>query len=433
MAASSGARKALRALVIVVGVVVILGIGVYGPATLVGPLPQATSTLAESPGEVAGAITPAVPQTGASAIVADVATPVLATGGIAEAVPIAGAAKVITALVVLSEKPLRAGSAGPGIGITAGDAADYVRYVAESARAVPVSSGEYWSQREVLEAMLLGSSNNHADLLARWAFGSVEAYLEAAEGWLAARGLTSISLVDATGLDENDVGTASDLARISALAFSEASIAEIMALDDASLPGGRSVDNRAAYQSELGYTGVSRSYTDEAGVTFLFALDPNASVDAEAGASASSAGDGDDGAPARLYGAFLREPDWETLDGDLTTFAASAAGTLAETPVVTDGQTFVTYTTPWGDTAHGVATSTETQRLWVTSPIEYAVEEESLSTGSAGQRVGTVTVTTPDGPVTVPLELDARIADPGPLWRLLNPVPVITAFIESRR
>ncbi|WP_368496744.1 D-alanyl-D-alanine carboxypeptidase family protein [Herbiconiux sp. A18JL235] len=426
MADSSAAWKALRAVGIVVGVFVILGIGVYGPATLVGPLPTASAALAEAPNEASGAFTPAMPETGASAVVADVATPVLATGGLDEAVPIAGTAKVVTALVVLSERPLLAGSDGPDIPITPADVSEYNRFVAESARAVPVSAGEWWSQREVMEAMLLGSSNNHADLLAKWAFGSVDAYLEAADAWLAARGLDGITLVDTNGLDEDDVGTASDLARVSALAFSEASIAEIMRLDTASLPGGRSVDNRASYQSELGYTGISRSYTDEAGVCFLFALDPSGGA-AEAGAQADT-----DTPPALIYGAFLREPDWDTLDADLADLAASAAGTVAPTPVVSEGQSFVTYTTPWGETAHGVATSTESQLVWVTTPLEYQVDAKQLSTGVKGEEVGTVTVTTPDGPVTVRLELDGRIGDPGPLWRLLNPVPVITAFIDSR-
>ncbi|GAA2232476.1 hypothetical protein N1031_08475 [Herbiconiux moechotypicola] len=420
MAKSSAARTALRVVGITLGVIVILGVGVYGPATLVGPLPAATAVVAELPAATPGGITPVVPETGASAIVADVATPVLASGGITEAVPIAGAAKVITALVVLAERPLLAGSSGPGIAITAEDAADYTRYVAESARAVAVSAGESWSQREVMQAMLLGSSNNHADLLARWAFGSVDAYLDAAGEWLAARGLSSIELVDATGLDEADVGTASDLARISALAFSEASIAEIMAMDDAALPGGRSTDNLAAYEQDLGYIGVSRSYTDQAGVCFLFALVPPGS------------GEAADGSDARLYGAFLREPDWDTLDGDLAALAASAGGAVTATPVVTAGQRFVTYTAPWGDTARAVAASTETQQLWVSTPVEYTVDAQTISTGSVGESVGTVTVTTSEGTVTSRLELDARIGDPGPLWRLTHPIPVIAAFIESR-
>ncbi|SDZ29278.1 D-alanyl-D-alanine carboxypeptidase family protein [Herbiconiux ginsengi] len=421
--ATSVGRKAVRAVVVVLGVFVILALGLYGPATLVGPLPPANASVDETVSGAATSVTPTMPTTGASAIVADVATPVIASAGLTDAVPMGGSAKIITALVVLAAKPLAAGSQGPTITVSKADADGYQKYVAESARTVAVAQGENWTQREMMEAMLLGSSNNHADTLARWAYGSIDAYLEAAQAWLTARGLTGITVVDATGLDENDVGTASDLARVSAFAFSEASISEIMAsdADDITLPGNRRVDNLAAYLPDLGYTGVSRSYTDQAGICYLFAL-----AVPVAGASGAAATE------ATVYGAFIREPDWDTLDADLEALAGSAAGTITQTDVVTEGQAFVTYTTPWGETAHGVAMATESRMLWDASALQYSVDAKPLSTGAQGEQVGSVTVTTPDGDVNVLLELDRRIGDPGPLWRLTNPVPVISAFIESR-
>ncbi|MCS5720907.1 hypothetical protein N1028_00590 [Herbiconiux sp. CPCC 203407] len=416
MAGSAG-RKAIRAVVIVIGVFVILAIGLYGPATLVGPLPPATATLLETSADAGVTGTPTLPTTGASALVADGSDQVLATAGLPEAVPIGGSAKVITALVVLDAKPMEAGSPGGSVTVSREDYDGFVRYISESARAVPFIAGETWTQREMLQAALLGSSNNHADALARWAFGSIEGYLAAADAWLAERGLTSVELVDATGLDEGDVGTASDLALITALAFAEPAIAEVMAQDGAKLTGGRAVENLSSYLPDLGYLGLSRSYTDQAGICFLFALEvPVAGADET----------------VTLYGALLREPDWETVDTDLETLASTAATTIRQTPVIAEGQPFVTYTTAWGETAQGVARSTETRMLWVTSPLEYRVDAEELSTASAGRDVGSVTVSTPDGDVTVLLELDARLGDPGPMWRLGNPVPVITAFIDSR-
>ncbi len=403
-------------MVIIVGVFVILGLGLYGPATLVGPLPPATASVADAPTEAAVTGAPTVPATGASAVVADGSSSVLASGGITDPVPIGGAAKIITALVVLDAKPMKAGEQGATITVSAEDYAGYVRYISESARAVSFITGETWTQREMLQAMLLGSSNNHADALARWAFGSTDAYLAAATTWLSGHGLTGTTLVDATGLSEGDVGTATDLAKISALAFADPAVAEIMAQPNARLTGNRSVDNLAAYHAEEGYTGLSRSYTDQAGVCFLFSLAVTVS-----------------GNTVTLYGAFLREPDWTTLDDDLTALATSATATLKPTDIVTEGQNFVTYTTPWGEVAHGVAMTTENRMLWVTSPLSYTVDAKTLSTGAKGEQVGSVTVTTPDGDVTVLLQLDQRIGDPGPFWRLSNPVPVISAFIDSRK
>ena len=414
MAGSPG-RKVLRAVVIMIGALVILAVGVYGPATLVGPLPAATATVVQAPADAATTGVPALPQTGASAIMASGSDAVLTSGGEAAAVPIGGTAKVITALVVLDAKPLAAGAAGESVPITQEDYASYVQYLSERARAISFIAGETWSQREMLQAMLLGSSNNHADALARWAFGSIDGYLTAAQAWLTEKGLTSVQLVDTNGLAEGDVGTASDLARIASLAMADPAISEIMASTDARVNGNRSVENLAKYATEQGYTGLSRSYTDEAGVCFLFALD----VTTDAGS-------------VTLVGAFLREPDCETLDADLAALASTAANTIRSTPVVTEGQSYVTYTTDWGETANGVAMGTESRLLWVTTPLEYQVDAKTLSTGSRGEQVGSVTVTTPDGPLNVLLELDGRIGDPGPFWRLTHPVPVIEAFIDSR-
>ncbi|MGD8193971.1 D-alanyl-D-alanine carboxypeptidase family protein [Herbiconiux sp. P18] len=414
MAGSPG-RKVLRAVVIMIGALVILAVGVYGPATLVGPLPPATATVVQAPADAATTAVPALPQTGASAVMASGSDAVLTSGGEAAAVPIGGTAKIITALVVLDAKPLAAGAAGESVPITQEDYASYVQYLSERARAISFIAGESWSQREMLQAMLLGSSNNHADALARWAFGSIDGYLTAAQAWLTEKGLTSVQLVDTNGLAEGDVGTASDLARIASLAMADPAIAEIMASSDARVNGNRPVENLAKYATDQGYTGLSRSYTDEAGVCFLFALD----ITTDAGS-------------VTLVGAFLREPDWETLDADLAALASTAATTIRSTPVVTEGQSYVTYTTDWGESANGVAMGTESRLLWVTTPLEYQVDAKTLSTGSRGEQVGSVTVTTPDGPLNVLLELDGRIGDPGPFWRLTHPVPVIEAFIDSR-
>jgi D-alanyl-D-alanine carboxypeptidase (penicillin-binding protein 5/6) len=63
---------------------------------------------------------------------------------------------------------------------------------------------------------------------------------------------------------------------------------------------------------------------------------------------------------------------------------------------------------------------------------EATVSLDEFATGRAGATIGRVSVPSPDGPVSAPLVLDQPITDPGPGWRLLNPVPVITALIESR-
>jgi D-alanyl-D-alanine carboxypeptidase (penicillin-binding protein 5/6) len=412
--ARSAASRINRALGITLVAVLILAIGLYGPATLVGPLPSTAAVIDDASDIVPTLGAPTVPQTGASAIATSDGT-ILASGGEGAAVPLGGVTKVITALVVLDEKPIEPGKPGPSIVVTAEDYAGYVKYISESARSISLIAGETWTEQQYLQAMLLGSSNTHADALARWAFGSVDDYVVAANAWLAANGYAGTTVVDATGLAEGSQGTASELAALAARAFDDPVLADIMSRDSAVVAGNRAVDNVAAYRADDGITGLSRSFTDAAGLCFLFAL---------------TVGTGDDAVP--LYGAFLREPDYETLDGDLSTLASSAAATLTETVLVSQGDELVTYTTPWGDEAHGVAVATKSELIWLTEPVTKTVTAREVTTAAKGTRVGQVTFETPTGKVTVLLELDRRIADPGPVWRLTHPAPVIDAFIRSR-
>ncbi len=394
--------------------VVILGLGLYGPATLVGPLPS-TDAVIDEPSDILPTMgAPTVPQTGASAIATDDGT-IFASGGDTAPVPLGGVTKVITALVVLDAKPIEPGKPGPSIVVSAEDYAGFVTYISESARSISLIAGETWTEQQYLQAMLLGSSNTHADALARWAFGSVDDYVVAANAWLAESGYAGTTVVDATGLAEGSQGTASELAALAARAFDDPVLADIMSLDNVVVAGNRRVDNVAAYRVDEAITGLSRSFTDAAGLCFLFRLE---------------VGTGDDAVP--LYGAFLREPDYETLDGDLTTLIASAAATLTETVLVSQGDEVVTYTTPWGDEAHGVAVATKSELIWLTTPVTKTVTATDVTTAAKGTRVGQVTFHTPTGDVTVLLELDRRVADPGPVWRMTHPAPVIDAFVRSR-
>ncbi|UFS60931.1 D-alanyl-D-alanine carboxypeptidase family protein [Subtercola endophyticus] len=413
--ASTVARRIRRGIFIGVGALVILGIGLYGPVTLVGPLPTATATVVDATGTLTPPPLPTLPETGASGITADGATGVLATAGITDPVPLGGTAKVITALVVLDAKPMQSGQQGESIVITPADYADYITYISQSARAVSFIAGETWTQRDMLQAMLMGSSNNHADALAAWAFGSTDAYVEAANAWLTKNGFSGTTVVDATGLSSNSEGTASDLTRIAQLAFANPVISEIIAQPAATVNGGRYVNNLAIYLPDKGVTGLSLSYTDQAGLCFLYKADVSVA-----------------GTTVTLYGAMLREPDYDTLNGDMTTLLTSAATNLKPTTVVTAGDVFVHYTTAWGQSADGVAIAGDSRMLWATTPVTHTVAAAPVTTALGGTSAGTVTFDLPGGPLTVALKLSNALSDPGPLWRLTNPIPVIQSFVDSR-
>lgn len=405
-----------RSLGIALGALVILGAGIYGPATLLGPLPTAELTPLSPAAPAASPAAPALPTAGASALVHGAADDPFATGGTDEARPMASAAKLVTALVVLAAKPLGAGEEGPAVTMTAQDYEDYVDYANNGARTVAVFPGENWTERELLQALVLGSSNNHADTIARWAFGSVDAYLSKANAWLATRGLTHTHVADTTGLDEASAGTGGDLARLAALASAHPVIAEILAKPASALADRRGVQNTTAYLPELGISGISRSYTDAAGVCFLF----TATIDTDTD-------------PFRFAGAIVGEPDYDSLTADLTTLMKSAAAGVRQQPILAEGAAFARYDTAWGQSARAVVKTAKTRLAWMAAALPPAtVKTEPVTTARAGSTVGRASVALDGATVSSPLVLDRSIGDPGLGWRLLHPVPIISALIESR-
>ena len=400
----------------------VLSVSAYGSAILIGPLPAATATLDSPIPAASNPSPPALPAAGASALAAPGAFAPIASAGQPGPLPMASATKVVTALVVLDAHPLEPGDDGPAITITEDDFADYAYYAADGARNVAVIVGETWSERDMLQAMILGSSNNHADLLARWAFGSVDDYLVAAAAWLAAHDLTGITVVDTNGLHDQSAGTAPNLARLASLAASEPAITEMLADPAAALADMPGVANTTAFLANEGITGISLSRTDAAGVCFLFT----------ATVSTTPVDDGD--GVYSFAGAIIGQPDYDALTADLTALMASARAGVGTVPILTAGDRYVTFETPWGDTAAGVVDTTTSKLGWFTGPMPRPeVTVEDIATGRPGERVGRVTVTVGGDEISSPLILDSTLTDPGLGWRVTNPLPVVGALIDSRR
>lgn len=401
-----------RVIGVAVGTVAILAVGLYGPATLLGPLPPATSATLATPG--ASGTLPQLPESGASAVTEGPDRAPLTVAGESDPVPMAAATKVVTALVVLDARPLSADDEGDIVPITSDDFLSYRDYRAAGARTVTVYTDDAWSERGMLQALLLGSSNNHADTLARWAFGSIDGYLDAARDWLEEQGLGGVTLADATGLSAESTATASDLAALSALALADPAIESILASEVTGLPSRRGIENTTTYLPELGITGISRSYTDAAGICLLFRLSVTVGEETY-----------------DLYGAFVRQPDWETLEAAVRSLADQAATAVTAAPLVEEGTPLVEFTTAWGEKVTASAGASIVRPRWVAAAPSIDTDVEPVETGGSGRVVGSATVSSGDHTVTTPLKLDGRIDDPGVLWRITNPIPVITTFVDS--
>ena len=422
---------------ILAGTVVILGLGIYGPATLLGPLPAVTATTVTPAASAEAPTPPALSTNGASAIAVLAATTSdtsgttstgadspragsttsapIAVAGTAEALPMASIAKVVTALVVLDAKPIVAGETGPVVTLTAADFQSYLDYDTAGARSVAVFAGEQWTELELLQALLLGSSNNHADSVARWAFGSVDAYVVAANTWLTDNGLTDTAVVDTTGLRDESAGTATDLAHLAGLAATDPIVSAMLSSPASALANRRGVENTTSFLPEEGITGISRSYTDAAGVCFLFTAQVS------------------DGASNFTFsGAFIGEPTYDALTADLAALMASARAGVGLIPVLAAGDAYATFTSAWGDTASAVVGVARTRYAWQAATPEAAtVTLKDFATARTGANVGQVQLTVAGEKLSAALKLDEGIRDPGLGWRLLHPIVMITALLDQ--
>ena len=383
---------------------VVLTALIYGFSTGLAPLPANAAQVAAPVTLTQPAATPEWPGYGTSAIGAVGFDGVLASQGSESPVPIASIAKAITALVILEAKPLGVDEAGPDITFTEDDIDIYYDTIAENGSSAPVSVGMVLSQREALEAMLLPSANNYAKSLAIWAYGSEDAYLAAAASWLSAHGLTGTTVVDTSGLSAQSVSTPSDLVEIGKLVKASPAISEIVSMKTATLPTIGEVTNTNKMLGINGVNGIKTGTTDEAGACLLF------SADITVGSQTVT-----------LIGFVLGGDTHSELNESISELIDSVKTGFHEVQLTEAGVSFATYTAEWGQSAHAVTAEAASTLVWSDTPISGTPTVKPITTGDAGESVGSVDYVVGTRTISVPLVLDAEVSDPGLGWRLTNP------------
>lgn len=401
-----------RVLGIGAGTVLILAAGLYGPATLLAPLPSATVSSVSVTSD--GGTAPALPDAGSSAIADAAHQGVFARSGDGDRHPMAGIAKVVTALVVLDEKPMNADDDGPRVPITSKDYSEYERLRDAGIVTVRAYPGDSWSERDMLQAMLLGSSNNHAETLARWAFGSLEAYRDAAAAWLSKHALSHTDVADATGLSADSASTTEDLAKIALLATDDETLTSVLSSPATGIAHKRGVDNDMQDPDIPGVTFLSRSYTDAAGMCVLFAADVPV----------------DDDASYRFVGAMLRLPTQDAVDEALSSLMDSAEDGATDAPALTPGDVVGRVHTAWGAEARAVAGSSEQVPRWDVGSPAVSLKARTFATATEGEIIARASVSAENGVADVPVKIDRSLYAPDIFWRLGHPQILIPRFID---
>ena len=390
------------------GLAAVLVVLLYLPTTLLAPVSAAEFRPAELPPITTVPAAPAFPAYGGGAIGAVGWDGVLAASGDTAPRPIASITKVVTALVVLDAHPLAAGETGPTIETTSADVALYDSYLARNGKVVSVRPGLQFTQREMLDLVLIESANNYAETLATWAFGSHRAYVDAAAAWVAAHGLTQTTIVDSTGMSPDNRSSTADLVTLGKLALEHPVVAEIVATPTMQLHDIGRLDNTNGLLGMGGVDGIKTGTLDEAGACLLFAADIPIG-----------------GETVTVVGAVLGAEDHDQLDTDVQALLASVTPGFQEITLATDGEVVGSYTSEWGDRSDLVVVGDHRTVVWSDAPVAATVDSREVHLADAGSDAGVLRVTVAGESTDITLRLADRIDDPGPWWRLSNPVALL--------
>jgi D-alanyl-D-alanine carboxypeptidase (penicillin-binding protein 5/6) len=386
---------------------VAIALGLYLPLVLLAPLaPTAARTIPfRDPPRTTAALT--LPAFGASAIGAIGYPGVLAAAGSANPLPIASISKIVTALVVLKARPLAVGSAGPTITLSAADEALTAKYTALDGETKPLHAGSTISQLDLMRVALVASANNYADVLARWGFGSHAAFESAVGRWLAVNGLWHTTILEPTGINPGNVSTAPDLVRIGKLALANPVLSTIVSTRSMTQAGVGTFANTNTLLGRNGVEGI-KTGTLNGKSNLLFAADYTYGRHT-----------------ITVVGAVIGGADHAAVDAAVTTLLAGMKAGFHEITLAKKGQSFAIFTTPWSDRARAVSTRAASVLVWSNTPVTAIVAAAPAGVSPGGHAAGRVTFTAGSQTVTVPLELDHGLSEPGFWWRVGHPAELL--------
>lgn len=312
--------------------------------------------------------------------------------------------KVVTALVVLDARPIQGDDRGETITLTAEDEQRVADYRAIVGVVAPAPAGTEIAQRSVIELMLVHSANNYADTLAAWAFGSVDAYVEAANAWLDENGLDGITVADATGFATGSAGTPRALLDLARLALAHPVTATAAALPVVEVPGIGRFETRNPVLGQDGITGLKTGTTNAAGSCLLFSA-----VVEEAGETVP------------LVGVVMGGPTGPIVGGDVRALLASARDDYRRIDLAADGEVLARYEAPWGDSAELRVAEDTAAVTWGATTSSSLIPAPRLRAGDPPDAQDMLVQLGGDQ-LRVGLEWSGSIQAPDLAWRLEQPL-----------
>jgi D-alanyl-D-alanine carboxypeptidase (penicillin-binding protein 5/6) len=186
-------------------------------------------------------------------------------------VPIASVTKLMTAYLILAHHPLSPGQQGPTILVSQGDYLAYLQYASQNASSVKVTPGEHVSEYQLLEALLVSSAANAADMLANWDAGDLGTFVAEMNATARSLGMTHTSYSDASGLSPLDSSTAYDQTLLAMQLMSNPVVRQIVRQKSVvDFPGVPRLPSYNPILGQDGVDGVKSGFTSEAGASLVF-------------------------------------------------------------------------------------------------------------------------------------------------------------------
>lgn len=330
----------------------------------------------------------------------------LGTDGKQAPAPIASVAKIMTAYVILQEHPLKGSEGGEKITVDQ-QAEDESKLPDESTAAM--SKGQQFTEREMLQMLMIPSGNNAARLLARWDSDSKSfvAKMNAAAKKL---GMTNSTYTDPSGLQKTTVSTATDQLKLAKQVMQNDVFRGIVGMASAQIPGldSKIYNNNDLLVKQVGVIGLKTGSSTPCGGNLVWAATKTVN-----------------GKQQTIYGAVLGQNAgtgkvWDSLQLALTNsqkLIDKVQKGLTSATVVKKGDVVGYVDDQLGGRTPVVATKNMTAVGWPGLKTKLSIGEDGQAvphTGKAGETVGVLTVG--DGSshaVKIPVALQKDLAEPG--------------------
>lgn len=388
----------------IVPAVVLAGLAAsYVGATLFFPLTNLAPTVTKTPVMVTAAA-PALPSWPIEGFAGVGVQGMGSVSSTFEQENMASITKVITAMVILEALPLNLGEQGPEYYFTQSDSNQYWDYLRNNESALDVPVDGILTEYQLLQGILMGSAGNYTDFLAEQIWSSDEEYSAAAMEWLARNGITGITVVEPTGINEDNAAVPGSLSRLAEVALQHPVFAEIVATPVADIPGNAEpVTNTNNLLADPGVIGVKTGSLD--GFNLLTAKDVTIGE-----------------TPVRLTVSVINQADPETRDAESRRLLADLEVALAPTNAVPAGTAVGNVSTVWGAQAELRTQSDSTLILWNGASGTTASTLELADEWDKGTTAGSLTVTGPINERVTDVVLASDLPGPSAWWRLTHPL-----------